>query len=236
MRFRSPLIEGRLVQRYKRFLADVVLPDGREITAHCANSGSMMGLKQPGSRVWLAPATNPKAKLSHSWELIEAEFPGGNQIVGINTANPNRIMEEAILGATIPELEGYAGFKREVKYGAASRVDARLTDPGRTPCFVEVKNVHLLRNKGLAEFPDSVTERGAKHLVELAREVQEGNRAVMLFIIQMQAEAFALADDIDPAYARAFRTARSAGVEALAYTCRVSPQEIVIDRRIPIKE
>jgi sugar fermentation stimulation protein A len=236
MRFRSPLVEGRLIQRYKRFLADVELTDGTQVTAHCANSGSMMGLKQPGARVWLAPAVNPKAKLSHSWELIEAEFPGGKQIVGINTANPNRIMEEAILGGQIPELAGYASFKREVKYGEASRVDALLTDPAKPPCFVEVKNVHLLRNKGLVEFPDSVTERGAKHLGELAREVRNGNRAVMLFIIQMQGDAFALADDIDPGYARAFATARSAGVEALAYTCRVSPEEIVIDRRIPIKE
>jgi sugar fermentation stimulation protein A len=236
MRFRSPLVPGVLIQRYKRFLADVRLDDGAITTAHCANSGSMLGLKQPGARVWLAPAVNPKAKLSHSWELIEADLPGGPQMVGINTANPNRIMEEAVLSGQIPELAGYEGFKREVKYGANSRVDALLTDPARPPCFVEVKNVHLLRNKGLAEFPDSVTERGAKHLAELSREVAGGARAVMLFIIQMQAEAFSLAADLDPAYSKTFALARSAGVEALAYTCRLTPEEIVLDRRIPIRE
>jgi sugar fermentation stimulation protein A len=236
MRFRSPLVSGVLIQRYKRFLADVQLDDGAVTTAHCANSGSMLGLKQPGARVWLAPAVNPKAKLSHSWELIEADLPGGPQLVGINTANPNRVMEEAVLSGQIAELAGYESFRREVKYGANSRVDALLTDPARPPCFVEVKNCHLLRNKGLAEFPDSVTERGAKHLAELSREAAGGARAVMLFIIQMQAEAFSLAADLDPAYARAFALARSAGVEALAYTCRLTPEEIILDRRIPIRE
>jgi sugar fermentation stimulation protein A len=236
MRFKSPLIEGTLIQRYKRFLADVELAGAEKVTAHCANSGSMMGLKAPGSRVWLAPAVNPKAKLSYSWELIEADLPGGPQLVGINTANPNRIMEEAILAGQIPELSGYGSLKREVRYGYNSRVDALLTDAAQPPCYLEVKNCHLLRNKGLAEFPDSVTERGAKHLAELAREVAGGARAVMLFIIQMEAEAFGLASDLDPAYAQAFRLARSAGVEALAYTCRVTPQEIVIHRRVPILE
>ena len=146
MRFRSPLVEGRLVQRYKRFLADVELADGTIITAHCANPGSMMGLKEPGSRVFLAAATNPKAKLSHSWELIEADLPGGTQLVGINTANPNRLAEDAILGSQIPELSGYETFRREVKYGENSRVDILLTDSARPPCFVEVKNCHLMRS------------------------------------------------------------------------------------------
>jgi sugar fermentation stimulation protein A len=236
MHFRAPLVPGTLIQRYKRFLADVRFDDGSVTTAHCANSGSMLGLKQAGSRVWLAPAANPKAKLAWSWELIEADLPGGVQTVGINTANPNRLMEEAVLAGAIPELEGYAGFRREVKYGENSRVDALLTDPARPDCFVEVKNVHLMRTADLAEFPDSVTERGAKHLAELSREVAAGKRAVMLFIIQMRAEAFALAADIDAAYARAFAAARSAGVEALAYTCRVTPDEIVVDRRISIRE
>jgi sugar fermentation stimulation protein A len=236
MQFRAPLVPARLIQRYKRFLADVRFDNGTEATAHCANSGSMMGLREPGSRVWLAPAVNPKAKLAWSWELIEAELPGGHQHVGINTANPNRLMEEALRGGTIAELSGYAGFRREVRYGENSRVDALLTDAARPDCYVEVKNVHLMRNPGLAEFPDSVTARGAKHLVELSREVAAGRRAVMLFIIQMQAEAFSLAADLDPGYARAFAAARSAGVEALAYTCRVAPDGIVLDRRIPILE
>jgi sugar fermentation stimulation protein A len=236
MRFRAPLVPGTLIQRYKRFLADVRLADGSVTTAHCANSGSMMGLNQPGARVWLAPAVNPKAKLAYSWELIEADLPGGVQTVGINTANPNRLAEEAILGGVIPELAGYAALKREVRYGENSRVDMLLSDPGRADCFVEVKNVHLLRREGLAEFPDSVTERGAKHLAELAREVAAGRRAVMLFIIQMRAERFALAPDLDPGYARAFAAARSGGVEALAYTCSLTPEGISVDRRIPIEE
>jgi sugar fermentation stimulation protein A len=231
MHFRAPLVPGTLIQRYKRFLADVRLDCGALTTAHCANSGSMLGLKQPGSRVWLAPAVNPKAKLAWSWELIEAELPGGRQMVGINTSNPNRLMEEAVLAGVIPELAGYAGLRRE-----SSRVDALLTDAGRPDCFVEVKNCHLMRTAGLAEFPDCVTERGAKHLVELAREAAAGKRAVMLFIVQMQADAFSLAGDLDPGYARAFAIARSAGVEALAYTCRLAPDSIRVDRRIPIGE
>jgi sugar fermentation stimulation protein A len=224
-----------LIQRYKRFLADIEMPDGRMITAHCANPGSMLGLKEPGSRVFLAPAANPKAKLSHSWELIEADLPGGRQLVGINTVNPNRLAEEAILGGRIAELSGYQSFRREVAYGANSRVDILLEAPQRPPCFVEVKNCHLMRFNGLAEFPDSVTERGAKHLAELSREVSNGARAVMLFIVQMRADSFALAADLDPAYANAFQTACSAGVEALAYICRVAQDEIVVDRRIPIR-
>jgi sugar fermentation stimulation protein A len=236
MQFRAPLVPATLIQRYKRFLADVRFPDDSVATAHCANSGSMMGLKEPGSRVWLAPAVNPKAKLAWSWELIDADLPGGAQCVGINTANPNRLMEEAVRGGRIPELAGYAGFRREVKYGANSRVDALLTDPSRPDCYVEVKNVHMMREARLAEFPDSVTERGAKHLAELSREVAEGRRAVMLFIVQMRAERFRLAADVDPGYARAFTVARSAGVEALAYTCRVAPDGITVDQRIPILE
>jgi sugar fermentation stimulation protein A len=236
MKFRAPLVPATLVQRYKRFLADVRLEDGTLITAHCANSGSMMGLRQPGARVWLAPAVNPKAKLPFSWELIEADLPGGVQTVGINTANPNRLAEEAILAGRIPELAGYGALRREVRYGENSRVDMVLSAPERPDCYVEVKNVHLMREPGLAEFPDSVTARGAKHLSDLSREVGAGRRAVMLFIVQMRAERFSLAAAIDPAYARAFASARSAGVEALAYTCRLSPAEIVVERRIPIVE
>jgi sugar fermentation stimulation protein A len=235
MRFPKLLVEGVLIRRYKRFLADIALADGRVITAHCANPGSMMGLQEPGSRVLLAPAANPKAKLSHSWELIEADLPGGKQLIGINTANPNRLAEEAILAGQIPELAGYGTLQREVKYGTNSRVDFLLTDTARAPCFVEVKNCHLMRRAGLAEFPDSVTARGVKHLQELSREIAAGHRAVMLFIVQMRAEAFTLAADLDPAYARAFAVARSAGVEVLAYTCRIHETEIAVDRPIPIQ-
>ncbi|MGL4637767.1 MAG: DNA/RNA nuclease SfsA [Beijerinckiaceae bacterium] len=235
MKFRAPLVRGKLLQRYKRFLADVTLEDGSVVTAHCANPGAMLGLKEPGSVVWLAPATNPKAKLGYSWELIEADLPGGSQLVGINTAHPNKLAEEAILAGTIPELAGYNTLKREVPYGTNSRVDMLLTAPDKPQCFVEVKNCHLMRQAGLAEFPDSVTDRGAKHLGELAAEVQAGHRAVMLFIVQMQADRFALAADIDPAYASAFAKAADAGVETLVYTCQLSTDGIDVDRRIKFR-
>jgi sugar fermentation stimulation protein A len=236
MRFRAPLVEGRLIRRYKRFLADVALTDGTVVTAHCANPGSMLGLNQPGARVWLAPAANPKAKLAWSFELIEAELPGGVQLVGINTGHPNRLAEEAILEGRIPELARYDTLQREVRYGENSRVDLLLTDATRPPCYVEVKNCHLMRQAGLAEFPDSVTSRGAKHLAELSRRVAAGERAVMLFVIQMKADRFSLAADLDPAYAQAFAAATRAGVEALAYACAVAGDGIGISGRVPVLE
>jgi sugar fermentation stimulation protein A len=232
MQFRAPLVRGRLVQRYKRFLADVTLEDGSTVTAHCANPGAMLGLKASGSVVWLAPAINPKAKLGWSWELIEADLPGGQQLVGINTAHPNRLAEEAILDGTITELSGFASLRREVAYGTNSRVDIVLSGSDRPDCYVEVKNCHLMREAGLAEFPDSVTARGAKHLAELAHMVASGHRAVMVFVVQMQADRFALADDIDPAYAKAFALATAAGVETIVYGCNITTDEIRLDRKV----
>lgn len=237
MRFPSPLVPGRLVRRYKRFLADVVLDaTGETVVAHCANPGAMLGLLAPDNRVWLSRSDNPARKLAHSWEIVEAEFGRGLEAVGINTAWPNAIAAEAIAAGTIPALAGYPTLRREVKYGRNSRVDILLEGGGRAPCFVEVKNVHLMRVPGLAEFPDSVTARGAKHLDELGDRAEAGDRAVMLFVVQMAAERFSLAADIDPAYAAAFARARSRGVEALAWCCRVSPQEIVLDRPVAIEE
>jgi sugar fermentation stimulation protein A len=236
MQFHSPLKPGRLIQRYKRFLADIELDDGTLTTAHVANSGSMLGLKAPGSRVWVQPAANPKAKLAYSWELIEADVPGGTQLVGINTGNPNKLAEEAILAGAIPELGGYDGLRREVRYGENSRVDLLLASAARPDCYVEVKNVHMMREAGLAEFPDSVTARGAKHLVELSKMVRAGHRAVMLFVVQMQAERFTLAADHDPAYTSAFAKARDAGVEALVYVCNITTGGITIQRRIEMVE
>lgn len=231
MRFPRPLVSGRLVRRYKRFLADVLLDDGGEITAHCANPGSMLGLAAPGSRVYLSRSDDPKRKLAHSWELVEAD----GAMVGINTAWPNLLVADAIRDGTIAELAGYETMRREVKYGRNSRVDILLEDAGRGRAFVEVKNVHLLRRPGLAEFPDCVTERGAKHLVELAGEVAAGHRAVMVYLIQRpDADRFSLAADLDPGYARAFETARALGVEAVAYACRVGPEEIAVERRVEI--
>jgi sugar fermentation stimulation protein A len=237
MRFPTPLVPGRLIRRYKRFLADVRLDTGEVITAHCANPGSMMGLNVPDARVWLSRSANAARKLPLSWELAEIDFGAGHEIVGINTAHPNALVAEAITAGTIPELSGYSSLRREVAYGKASRVDIVLTAEDRPPCFVEVKNVHLMRRPGLAEFPDSVTARGAKHLEELGDQVEAGARAVMVFLIQYGgAERFSLARDIDPAYGKAFDRARVRGVEMLAYRCRLSPEEIVVEQAVPIAE
>lgn len=227
MRFEEVLVPATLVRRYKRFLADVELANGEIVTAHCANSGSMMGLAVPGSRVWLSPNRNPKAKLDWRWELEECE--GG--LVGINTSHPNRIVEEAIRAGQIAELTGYESLRREVPYGKNSRIDI-LLEGEKGLCFVEVKNV-TLRRGDRAEFPDAVTARGAKHLDEMAEQVALGHRAVMLYLIQRSdCETFSVAGDIDPAYAAALARATAAGVEAYAYACTMSPEEICI--RCPV--
>jgi sugar fermentation stimulation protein A len=235
MRFLAPLLPATLVKRYKRFLADVVLPTGETVTVHCANPGSMIGLAAPGARVWLSKSANPKRKLAHSWELIEVDFGTGTELVGINTAHPNALAVEAIAAGGVPELAGYVGLRREVKYGRNSRVDILLEHPQRPPCYVEIKNVHLMRRPGLAEFPDAVTKRGAKHLGELADMVAQGHRAVMLFLIQIgSARHFALARDIDPGYGHAFDAAQAAGVEAIAYRCGISCDGIEVVEPVSI--
>ena len=237
MRFPRKLQKGILIKRYKRFLADVELENGDLITAHCANPGAMLGLKEPGQTVWLSPATNPKRKLKFSWELVELK--DDKTLVGINTSHPNTLIEEAILNGTITQLQGYQTLKREVKYGQNSRIDILLSDHKETPeklCYAEIKNVHLLRKPGLAEFPDSVTSRGAKHLNELSNMVKEGYRAVMIYCIQRtDAKTFALAQDIDPTYATAFAKATENGVEAYAYSCQITPTEITVTKELPIK-
>jgi sugar fermentation stimulation protein A len=235
MRFPSPLIRGRLVRRYKRFLADVRLDDGTEATASCPNTGSMLGLTRPGATVWLSESDSATRKYRHTWELIEDDMGAGPTLVGINSGLPNRIVAEAIAAGAIAPLSGYARMKAEQKYGANSRIDLLLDDDARGRAYVEVKNVHLSRTRGRAEFPDSVTERGAKHLVELAAMVAEGHRAVMLYLVQRaDVEAFSIAGDIDRTYAAGLVAARAAGVEALACRCRLTPDGIVIDREIPI--
>jgi sugar fermentation stimulation protein A len=235
MRFPAPLVPATLVRRYKRFLADVVLPSGETVTAHCANPGSMIGLNVPGARVWLSKSDNPKRKLSHSWELIEVDLGGGPELVGINTGHPNALAAEAIAAGAIPELTGYATIRREVKYGKNSRVDVLLEGPARPPCYVEIKNVHLMRQAGLAEFPDAVTKRGAKHLHELADMVAAGARAVMLYLVQIgSAQRFALARDIDPGYGTAFDAARAMGVEAIARRCRLTHDGIEVAEAVSI--
>lgn len=229
MRFPSPLVPGTLIRRYKRFLADVTLPSGEEITAHVANPGAMTGLDTPGSRLWLSKSENPKRKLPWSWELVEVDFGGGTELVGVNTTYPNLLVSEALQARIIPELAGYASVRREVKYGKNSRVDFLLESEGEPPCYVEIKNVHLMRERGLAEFPDCVTARGARHLDELAGMVEAGARAVTLFVIQIgSTELFALARDIDRAYGQAFDYARKVGVETLAWKCTVSREGITV--------
>ncbi|MCK6443876.1 DNA/RNA nuclease SfsA [Elstera cyanobacteriorum] len=228
-----PLTRARLIKRYKRFLADVVLLDGpragEEVTIHCPNPGAMTGLAEPDWTIHLAPG---KGKLPYSWELTE--LPDGH-FAGINTGHPNRIAEAAIKADLIPDLGGYPSLRREVRYGVNSRIDLLAEAPDRPPCYIEVKNVHLLRQPGLAEFPDCVTARGAKHLFELAAQVKAGARAVMLYIVQRDdCDAFALAADIDPAYARAFAEARQAGVEALVYGCTLSPDGVRLRSRLPL--
>ncbi|MBV1696023.1 MAG: DNA/RNA nuclease SfsA [Hyphomicrobiales bacterium] len=235
MQFPTALIKGTLIQRYKRFLADVRLEDGRIVTATCPNTGSMIGLKDPGLTVWLSESDSPTRKHRHTWEMVEADLGKGPTLVGINTSHPNRLVSEAIEAGRVKALAGFATLKREQKYGRNSRIDILLQDPARPACYVEVKNVHLSRRHGVAEFPDSVTERGTKHLAELSDMVREGHRAVMVFLVQRaDAKKLELARDIDDTYAEAFAKASAAGVEALALRCRLSVSEIRVERAIPI--
>lgn len=235
MKFATPLIRGRLLRRYKRFLADVELESGETVTATCPNTGSMLGLATPGATVWLSLSTSPTRKYAHTWEIVETDLGAGPTLVGINTNHPNRLVAEAVAEARLPELAGYAALRREVKYGISSRIDILLEDPAKGLAYVEIKNVHLSRTLGLAEFPDSVTERGVKHLVELSAMVEAGHRAVMVYLIQRaDADRFTFAQDIDPRYAEAFERARAAGVEAIAYACTLTPEEISIARAVPV--
>jgi sugar fermentation stimulation protein A len=231
MRFSEPLLRGRLVRRYKRFLSDVELADGEVVVAHCPNPGSMMGLAEPSMEVWLSPVQNPARKLRYSWELVAAA--GG--LVGINTGHPNGIVAAAVQAGMVPELSGYESQRREVRYGRNSRIDVLLEASDRPPCYVEVKNVTLKRGPEAAEFPDSVTARGAKHLMELAEMAESGSRAVMFFLAQRaDCSRLEIAADIDPVYASTMKEALGRGVEAFCYGCNVSPEAIELDRRLPI--
>jgi sugar fermentation stimulation protein A len=230
MDFPSPLARGVLVARYKRFFADVALDDGREITAHCPNPGAMLGLNTPGLRAWVSRSDDPKRKLAHTLELVEAD--GG--LVGVNTMHPNRLAAEALAADHFPELTGYATHRREVRYGENSRVDFLLEGPGRAPCWLEVKNCHLRRAGTLAEFPDCVAARSLKHLKELTAMVEAGQRAVMLFVIQRtDCDAFSACHDLDPAYAKGLTEAATCGVEVLAYACEISPQAVRMAAPVP---
>ena len=230
MEFPEALVKGTLLRRYKRFLSDIELEGGDRVTAHCANPGSMLGLNEPGSEVWLLPARKPGRKLPFSWELIRV----GDHLVGINTGRPNGIVEEALRAGQVTELTGYQDLRREVKYGRNSRIDILLRDPDRPPCYVEVKNVHLKRGAA-AEFPDSVTARGTKHLAELADMVSQDARAVMFYLVQRgDCDRFSIAADIDPTYAEALERALARGVEAVCYDCRVTREGIGLNRPLSL--
>jgi sugar fermentation stimulation protein A len=224
MVFDPPLVPATLVQRYKRFLFDAILDDGTPITGSCPNTGSMRGLTTPGSRIWLSLHYRPTRKYRHMLEMVDVD----GTLVGINTGLPNRLAEEAIAAGRVPALDGYGTLRREQRYGMNSRIDFLLSEPGRPDAYVEVKNVHFIREPGLAEFPDTVTKRGAKHLGELSQMVAQGHRGVMLYVVQRpDCTSFSLCHDLDPAYAAAFRHAIDQGVEAYALRCRVAPAEII---------
>jgi len=230
MRFQTPLVPATLIRRYKRFLADIRLEDGREVTAHCANPGSMMGLAEPGMRIWVEPNDDPKKKLKFGWRLVEHE---NGHFTGVDTSLPNRALRAAFEAREVAEFAHYGGVRAEVKYGQNSRIDLLLQEVGLPDAYVEVKSVTLSRAPGVAEFPDSVTARGAKHLTELAEMAKAGHRAVMFYLVQRtDAAVFRLAADIDPTYAGAFAEARAAGVEALAYDTKITPEGVVLGQRV----
>jgi sugar fermentation stimulation protein A len=231
--FDPPLVEGRLIARYKRFLFDAELEDGSVITGNCPNTGSMLGLTTPGSRIFMSVHDKPSRKYPHQFEMIEAD----GTLVGVNTGMPNRIAGEAIRAGLIPSLGPYPDQARERRYGVNSRIDLLLSGQGLPDAYVEVKNVHFSRTPGLAEFPDTRTERGAKHLQELGDMAQRGHRAIMLYVIQRaDCSALRICGDLDPVYAASFRRARDRGVEAYALDCTVSRAQIMAKSLIPLVE
>jgi sugar fermentation stimulation protein A len=227
--FPSPLERGALLRRYKRFFADIRLDGGGEITAHCPNSGAMLGVADQGMPVWVSASDNPARALAYTWELVEQD----GVLVGINTAMPNRLVYQALVQHRIPELGVYDDIRREVTVGG-SRLDFRVTGADGRLCFIEVKNCHLRRD-GFLEFPDCVTSRGAKHLHELATIAQGGGRAVMLYLGQRgDCRAFRVADDLDPAYAAGFNDARSAGVEMLCYSAALTTHSLALGNALVV--
>lgn len=233
MDFPQPLIEGRLVCRYKRFLTDVELADGSQVVAHCPNTGSMLGCREPGSRVWLSEATDPKRKLRYTWELVETA-PG--EIACINTARPNRQVRALLESGAVPELAGYDTLRSEVRYGQEkSRIDLHLSGHATAPdAWVEVKNV-TLAEAGQGAFPDAVTSRGQKHLRELTEQVRLGDRAVLFFCVNHTGiRSVAPADHIDPEYGRLLRAAVDAGVEVLAWQATITDQAIPLTHPVDV--
>jgi len=244
MKFSQTLIQGTLVRRYKRFLADVLLDSGEQITAHTANTGSMLGCQTPGSRVWLSTSDNPKRKYAHTWEIVSAGTAKDATLVGINTQLSNKLVAEAIRNGVVSELQDYHSIQSEVKYGREnSRIDLMLTrnnsqqhdaEHPEEPCYVEVKNVTLVE-KGVAYFPDAVSKRGSKHLRELIEMVKQGNRGVIFFCVQRSDAVEVMpANHIDTDYGGWLKKAVAQGVEALAYRARVTPEEIRLTQGLPV--
>lgn len=230
MRFQTPLEPATLLRRYKRFLADIRLEDGREVTAHCANPGSMMGLAEPGTRIWVEPNDDSRKKLKYGWRLVDH---GNGHFTGVDTSLPNRIVKSALIDGRIDQLSAYKTVKPEQKYGENSRIDFLLSQRGLPDTYVEVKSVTLSRAAGLAEFPDSITARGAKHLFELAEVAANGHRAVMLFLVQRtDCHVVTVASDIDPTYACALQHATSSGVEILSYSTQISLTGVEINQNL----
>ena len=229
MEFKEELIHGRLIKRHKRFLAEVILDDGSEVTAHCTNSGTMKSCLEEGAEVWLTPVNDPKRKTRFTWEMILI----GGDWVGINTSNPNTLAFEWVSRGMVPGLEGMSALRREVKW-EDSRFDLYGEDASG-PCFMEVKNV-TLKEGSHALFPDAVTERGRKHLNTLVRVRQEGMRAVMLYVVQrMDVSRFAPAREIDPAYGEALDKAVRQGVEIIVVQAKVTPEGIYFHRTLPVE-
>ena len=235
MQLPVPLNSGNLLRRYKRFLADIRLDTGEEITAHCPNPGRMIGLTDSGSKVWLSCSDNPKRKLQYTLELMETN----GSLVGINTTHPNNIVSEAIKENMIPGLYGYKTLRREVNYGQRSRIDILLDDEIRGRCWVEVKNVHLRRDSclgyGTAEFPDSVTERGARHINEIVNRIIAGDRGILIFLVQrMDCRYFKIAKDIDPNYYQTLLRGVEAGLEVLCFDTAICLKSIKLRDELEI--
>lgn len=234
MKYDPPLQEARLIRRYKRFLADIELPDGQQLTIHCPNTGSMLNCGGPGSRIWYSTSDNPGRKYANTFEQVEL---ADGSIAGIHTGRANALVQEGIENGLIAELQGYEQIQREQRFGEEkSRIDFLLRGhASQTDCFVEVKSVTLARGDGLGEFPDAVTTRGQRHLRDLMRIVQEGRRAVLMFCVQHTGiRRVAAARTIDPDYADALEQARAAGVEVLAYGAEISPEEIRLVSAVPL--
>ncbi len=231
MKYSTPLQRVTLIKRYKRFLGDVLLEDGREMTVHTPNTGSMLGCAEPGSHVWIRDSGSETRKYRHSWELSEL---ASGTLIGVNTGLANALVVEAIRNGVVPALSGYSGLRTEVAYGQErSRIDILLEGSGRPPCYVEVKNV-TARRGDQAIFPDAVTARGTKHLRELMQVVADGGRGVIFFCVQREdVEAFRPAYEIDPLYAETLKQAATAGVEVMAWRANLTPEAVVLQQPLP---